>query len=144
MSTAAERANRTDDEWDELVAAATDILLEQGRKPDPRINYSTLNRMVAEQTGSEPFGLDTDHGRWAIGAMLAEVNNRTIADIEAVLGRKALLSVLVWLKDSGDLGNGFYDYARQLGLLKGRSADDRMVFLSEQMKTVAEYCRQIS
>ncbi|MBP1819256.1 hypothetical protein [Mycobacterium sp. OAE908] len=142
-NTAADRAGRTDDEWDELATAAAEILLEQGRRPDPRITYSDLNQSLGERTGLTPFRLDTEQGRWAIGALLAEVNERTLPEIEGLLGRKALLSALVWLKGGGDLGGGFYDYAWQKGMLKSRTSDAKLVFVSQQIHLITNYCNRM-
>lgn len=143
MATPAELANRTEDEWDALVATATDVLLEQGRRHDPTISYSALNQLLEERTGIPRFDLDAQQGRNAIGSVLGAVNDRTLPEVEVEMGRKALLSALVWHKGSSDLGGGFYDYAAKLGLLSSRTPAAKDLFLVQQLKIITDYCKRV-
>ena len=135
-------ANRTVEEWDQLVNAATEILLEQGRKHDPTISYSALNTLLEERTGQAKFNLDLQEDRNALGGVLADVNDRTLPMIESAMGRKALLSTLVMHKGSSDLGGGYYAYAWNQGMLTSRTAEARDLFLVQQLKVIADYCKR--
>ena len=75
--TTAQRAGRTEEQWEELVTAAVDYLLDRDGRPEPTIHYSELNNVLAELTEKPPFEIRTDRGRWALGAVLGEVNDRT-------------------------------------------------------------------
>lgn len=138
-----EKYHRSVGEWEQLIATATEILLEQGRQHNPTMAYSALNELLEERTGQPKFDFGQQQGRDAIGALLADVNNRTLPDIEAEMGRKALLSALVWHKDSPDLGKGFYDYAMRLGMLNSRTQEAKDMFLVQQLRDIADYCHRI-
>lgn len=75
--------------------------------------------------------------------MLGDANHRTISDIEAVMGKRAMLSALVWLKQGRDqFGTGFYKWAVDNGLLPRNPHDDmRLVFAAEQTGLAQGYCR---
>jgi hypothetical protein len=130
---------RTPEQWDEFVTASTELLLEHGT----RIYYKQLNDTVAERTGLRPFDLEDVHERSALGHVLGDVNHRTIDDIEAVMGKRAMLSALVWLKQGRDqFGTGFYKWAVDNGLLPPNPDDDvRLVFAAEQTGLAQGYCR---
>jgi hypothetical protein len=68
-----------------LFATATEERISRGGSPEPTIHYSDLNNVVAAQTGQPTFDLSTDQGRWALGAVLGEVNDRTYPVIGALL-----------------------------------------------------------
>jgi hypothetical protein len=137
--TPAQRAGRTEEQWDQLVATATEELISRGGSAEPTIHYSDLNNVVAAQTGQPTFDLSTDQGRWALGAVLGEVNDRTYP----VIG--ALLSALVWHKGSDDLGHGFYDYAQRRGMLRQRATrDEKLIFLAQQVRALLAYCGRTS
>lgn len=102
---------RSDDEWDELVDAATDHLIEVARDRN-LTNYTDLSSQLVRRTGHSGFDFKTARDQAAVGALLADVIERTYAEIGA------MLSALVVLKATGDPGDGFYRYAKQLGLFK--------------------------
>ena len=140
----ADRYNRSEEHWERLIDVATQILLERGRQHNPTIAYSALNEMLAEQTGQPKFDFGLQQERDAIGALLANVNDRTLPEIQAEMGRKVLLSALVWHKDRPDLRKGFYDYARKLGMLDGRTQEAKDIFLVQQLRDIADYCKRIA
>lgn len=143
MRSNADKYNRTEEEWEQLITTATQVLLEQGRRHNPTIAYSALNELLEERTGQAKWDFSRQQDRDAIGALLADVNDRTLPDIQAEMGRKVLLSALVWHKDSPDLGKGFYDYARAQGMLDGRTREAKDIFLVQQLRDIADYCNRI-
>lgn len=143
MPSRAARYNRTEEEWEELIEAAIEMLLEQGRMANPTLTYSQFNDLLAERTGQPKFEFRSPQGQVAVGEVLAEVNNRTLQDVEALIGRKALLSVLVMRKGSSDHGGGFYTYARQHGMLMSASAAAKDKFFVQQLKDIGVYCTRI-
>ncbi|SIJ89507.1 Uncharacterised protein [Mycobacteroides abscessus subsp. bolletii] len=130
---------RTPEQWNEFVTASTELLLEHGT----RIYYKQLNDAVADRTRLRSFDLEDIHERSALGHVLGKVNHRTIDDIEAVMGKRAMLSALVWLKqDTDQFGTGFYKWAVDNGLLPPGSDDDaRLIFAAEQTGLAQGYCR---
>ncbi|KAA0098929.1 hypothetical protein CIW49_13715 [Mycolicibacterium sp. P1-18] len=101
---------RDDDEWDELLDAAIEYLVEIAR--DRAItNYTDLSSALARLTGYARFDFSADRDQAAVGALLGEVTDRTYDEIGA------MLSALVVQKATGDPGEGFYRLARKMGLL---------------------------
>lgn len=101
---------RSEDEWDELVDAATDYLIEvaKGRR---LVNYTDLSSELARRTGYAGFEYDMPRDQAAVGALLGEVTDGTHAEVGA------MLSSLVVQKATGDPGEGFYRFARSLGAM---------------------------
>ncbi len=101
---------RSDGEWNELVDAATDILIEvaKGRR---LITYTELSTELVNRTGYSRFEYDLPRDQPAIGALLAEVTDGRYPE------SGSMLSALVVQKGTGDPGEGFYRFARKLGLL---------------------------
>lgn len=135
--------SRSEEEWEELVEAAIDLLLKQGRRANPTLTYSEFNDLLTERTAQPKFDFTLSQGRDAVGAILAEVNDRTLPDVEAEIGRKALFSVLVMHKGSSDHGGGFYTYARQHGMLTDTSEDGKLRFFVQQLKDLVDYCKRV-
>jgi hypothetical protein len=127
---------RNDEQWEALVSAAFDKLVELGRKNyDATITYSALNNHIAEVTGQSPFDLNDLYDRHDLGLVLSEVNDRA----HTLVGDKLLITSLVLHNGSDDLGVGFYGYARRAGvLLPGM---DKTQFLIEQEKKVRDALR---
>ena len=143
MRSAADRAGRTEEEWENLVVAAIDVLTQLGRTYGEKITYSELNQLLAARTGQPEFDLRVQSGRDAVSLLVAAVNDRTAPEIEAAIGHRALLSALVWLKGANDPSGGFYTYAMQHGLLSNKSREAKDEFLIRQLKLVTEYCQSL-
>ena len=71
---------RSEDEWNELVDAATDYLVEvaQGRR---LTNYTVLSLELVRRTGHAGFDFNLDRDQAAVGALLGEVSKRTYEEI---------------------------------------------------------------
>ena len=102
---------RTDGEWGELVDAATEYLIEVA-KDRMMVNYTDLSSELVRRTGHRGFDFNTDRDQAAVGALLGEVTDGTYDEIGG------MLSSLVVQKATGDPGEGFYRFARKLGLLR--------------------------
>jgi hypothetical protein len=144
MPLTAEKYGRPLEEWEQLINAAIEILQQTGRdRRNPTIPYSDLNDRLAALTGQPKFDFGNPLDRKAIGALLSDVNDRTMDEIEELMDKKLMLSSLVWLKGEADLGKGFYDYARAHGLLTtpGRAARDE--FMVRQLIGLSDYCNRL-
>lgn len=120
---------RSDDEWDELLNAATDYLVEVA-KSRGLTNYTDLSAELVNRTGYARFDYNLDRDQAAIGALLGEVTDGTLDDAGA------MLSALVVQKATGDPGEGFYRFARKLGLL--RPGVEKFEFFQAQVALVHE------
>lgn len=118
--------DRSDDEWDAIIATTQAFLEEQARAR--RItSYSEVNSALA-QAGHRPFDFSLPRDRNAVGALLGDVVQRTIGDTGI------MLSAIVAYIDRNDAGPGFYSLAVQLGLLSNvATSDDKLMFWSSQV-----------
>lgn len=137
MRTAAERYGVSEDDWDRQVTAATRSL-ERVAALGRVTSYTDLNREIAEKTGLDQFDFAHPEGRNAMAWILAEVVDRTVDDL------RAMLSAVVLYVDGNDAGPGFYHLAVQLtgegrltpGLSADAGSDDKLGFWSGQVKAV--------
>ncbi|GAT01852.1 hypothetical protein [Mycolicibacterium fortuitum] len=120
---------RSDTEWDELLDAATDYLIEVA-KSRSLTNYSDLSAELVNRTGYARFDYNLDRDQAAVGALLGEVTDGTLDD------SATMLSALVVQKTTGDPGEGFYRFARKLGLL--RPGVEKLEFFQAQVARVHE------
>jgi hypothetical protein len=132
----------TEEEIEQFIDITTGLLLFQGERYAP-VAYSYVNDVLGYRTGRK-FPLDRSAGRNGLAGVLAEINNRTMPQIEAVIGRKALLSSMAIHKNSNDIGRGYYAYAWQQGLLRSRTRAARDMFLVDQMRLINDYCKRVA
>lgn len=123
---------REGDEWDQLVAAATDYLIEvaEARR---LTTYTDLSNELANRTGYARFDYELPRDQAAVGALLGEVTDRTLDEIGA------MLSSLVVQKATGDPGEGFYRLARKLEYL--RPGVEKFEFFQSQVALVHDRYR---
>lgn len=108
---------RTIDEWEEIRDAAERFLISVAEKAG-MTDYSSLNRIISEQTGLRPFDFGLESERAAIGRMLGEISVKTNAD------QGVMLSALVTHRGSNDEGAGFYKLAAELGKMPKKPTED--------------------
>ncbi|AEV71522.1 hypothetical protein MycrhN_0892 [Mycolicibacterium rhodesiae NBB3] len=121
--------DRSDDEWDAIVADTQAFLEDQARLRRVT-SYTDVNTALAA-AGHKPFDFSTQRDRNAVGSLLGDVVSRTVAETGA------MLSAIVAYIDRNDAGPGFYSLAIQLGLLPNTATqDDKLVFWSSQVGKV--------
>ena len=127
---------RADSEWDELVDAGRNFLVERA-KLGKLTSYTELNVTLARRTGCRPFDFERADERAAMGHLLGLIVDR---DREIVTTEPpAMLSALVNYLGANDAGPGFYQLAKELQLLPMRaSADEKFGFWIEQVKRLHE------
>ena len=129
---------RTDEQWERLIGAAIDWLAIKAHCGMTLPPYSELNRALAEVTDIEAFDLGTENGRNGIAQLLSDINERTIDDVVALIGRPAAISSLVVHKqgmdDNDPIGKGFYTWgaAHGLGLPRTATRQQRWEYLQDQ------------
>lgn len=122
---------RGDDEWNELVDVATEYLIEvaKGRR---LTTYTDLSTELVNRTGYARFDYNLDRDQAAVGALLGEVTDRTLHEFGS------MLSALVVQKGTGDPGEGFYRFARKLGLLP--PGVEKFEFFQAQVASIHAHC----
>ncbi|MFI1148504.1 hypothetical protein [Streptomyces sp. NPDC020817] len=105
---------RTDSEWDELVSAGREFLLERAKLGKPT-SYTELNVTLARRTDFRPFDFERHDERAAMGHLLGLIVERdqALEPSEPPL----MLSALVSYLNANDAGPGFYQLAKELRLL---------------------------
>jgi hypothetical protein len=127
---------RTDSEWDQLVAAGRDFLVERARL-GKLTSYTELNATLARRTGLRAFDFDRADERAAMGHLLGLIVER---DQEIITTDPPLmLSALVNYLRANDAGPGFYQLAKELRLLPtGASPDEKVAFWVKQVRRLHE------
>jgi hypothetical protein len=116
------RYGRSDDEWDRLAVAGKEFLIERARMRRTT-SYTEFNAALVKRTGTTGFDFDLDTDRAAVGALLGEISENTVAETDGLL-----ISALVQYLDTNDAGPGFYALARSKGLPVPTSPGDRQLF----------------
>jgi hypothetical protein len=109
------RHGRSNDEWDLLVNAGHDLLIEVARSKG-MTSYTKLSNKLAEETGARRFDFDQPSERAAIGELLGLIVERDLPV------SRAMISALVLYSDGTDAGPGFYKLAKELDLLPAGSS----------------------
>ncbi|PJJ04063.1 hypothetical protein BX264_4466 [Streptomyces sp. 2333.5] len=105
---------RDDIEWDQLVRAGTNFLIERARLGKVT-TYTELNFTLERRTGYRPFDFERPAERAAMGHLLGLI---VVRDHESdPAAPRLMLSALVHYLGANDAGSGFYELARQVGLL---------------------------
>lgn len=126
---------RGDGEWEELATAGRAILEEFARR-EGMTNYTDFNEEVARRTGHRCFDFNREDERAAMGWLLGLIVDDTFPEIGA------MLSALVTYLNENHPGRGFYNLAREKGLLpRGSSAQQEMDFWVQQTQAVYAHYR---
>src|SRR4051812_45936199 len=124
---------RTDDEWDELVAAGIAFLEERARMPTTT-SYTETNIVLARRTGLRAFDFQREDERAAMGYLLGRITCEKLPEVGA------MLSSLVQYLNDNDAGPGFFELAREVGRLSGRvSAEEKLTFWSDEVSRVHDH-----
>ncbi|WP_314622475.1 hypothetical protein [Streptomyces stackebrandtii] len=127
---------RADSEWDELVDAGREFLIERA-KLGKLTTYTELNVTLARRTRLRSFDFERADERAAMGHLLGLIVER---DQDLVPSDPPLmLSALVNYLNANDAGSGFYQLAKELQLLpSGALKDEKYVFWIRQVKGLHE------
>lgn len=132
---------RTEDEWQELEDASWEFLKDQAaERPgdaahDPTVSYSEANEELAARTGQPRFDFGQQTGRAAMGYLLGRISrNRSWP------ASRLLISALVRYQGEADAGPGFFNLAREMGLIQHTLPDlDRLEFWIHHVRQVQAY-----
>ncbi|MER5820926.1 hypothetical protein [Streptomyces mirabilis] len=127
---------RADSEWDLLVDAGRDFLVERA-KLGKVTSYTELNVTLARRTGYRTFDFERADERAAMGHLLGLIVE--LDQASAPSDPPLMLSALVNYLDTNDAGPGFYQLAKELQLLPmSASKDEKFSFWIKQMKQLYE------
>jgi hypothetical protein len=121
---------RTEHEWQQLEQARWDLLKEKAVERrgdaahDPTVSYSDANEELAARTGQPAFDFGRQAGRAAMGYLLGRISRNRSWPIS-----RLLISALVRYQGEADAGPGFFNLAREVGLVHGSLSDlERLEF----------------
>jgi hypothetical protein len=127
---------RADEEWDLLVEAGRQFLIERARLRKVT-TYTELNAILVRRTGCRAFDFERADERAAMGQLLGLIVERdqSLDPSEPPL----MLSALVHYLGANDAGPGFYELAKQLQLLSmSASKAEKEVFWIKQVNRLHE------
>jgi hypothetical protein len=132
---------RTEREWQELEQAGWDFLKAKaaGRRGDaahdPTVSYSDANEELATRTGQPAFDFGQQAGRAAIGYLLGRISRNRSWPVS-----RLLISALVRYHGEADAGPGFFNLARDVGLIHGSLSNlERLEFWLRHVRQVQAY-----
>jgi hypothetical protein len=124
---------REEQEWDALTSAGLEFLIRHARLQRPT-SYTELNAVLARRTGLRPFEFDRERDRAGMGHLLGLIVNRNRPQTGL------MISAIVNYIDDNKPGEGFYTFAKELGLLhRGASEPEKADFWMVQMTAVFKY-----
>jgi hypothetical protein len=124
---------RSADEWEELEAEGHAFLVEKARAGD-YTNYTELSDELVARTGLRRFDFADASERAAVGYLLGRVAERDLPTTGA------LITAIVIYLHGNDPGAGFYNLAKEKGLLPATAgSDQRLAFWVGQVKRIHAY-----
>ncbi|RPK47843.1 hypothetical protein EES37_09565 [Streptomyces sp. ADI91-18] len=127
---------RSAGEWNLMVHAGRDFLVERA-KLRKITSYTELNATLARRTGYRPFDFERADERAAMGQLLGLIVelDQQLAPSEPPL----MISALVNYLSANDAGPGFYQLAKDIGLLPlSASRDEKYTFWIKQVNRLHE------
>jgi hypothetical protein len=132
---------RTEGEWQELEQAGWDFLkVKASQRPgdaahDPTVSYSDANEELAATTGQPAFDFGQQADRTAMGYLLGRISRNHSWPVS-----RLLISALVRYHGEADAGPGFFNLAREVGLIHGSLSNlDRLEFWLHHIRQVQAY-----
>ena len=91
---------------------------------DPTVSYGHANEELATRTGQMAFGFGRQADRAVMGYLLGRISRNRSWPVS-----RLLISALVRYQGEADAGPGFFNLAREVGLVRGSLSDlDRLEF----------------
>ena len=135
------RYGRTEHEWQELEQAGWDFLKTKAAERrgdathDPTVSYSDANEELAARTGQRAFDFGQQAGRAAMGYLLGRISRNRSWPVSQLL-----ISALVRYHAEADAGPGFFNLAREVGLIHSSISDlERLEFWLRHVRQVQAY-----
>ncbi len=132
---------RTEDEWQQLEDAGWELLKERAaeRPGDaahaPTVSYGDANTELAARAGLPEFDFSQQAGRAAMGYLLGRISRH-----RSWPASRLLISALVRYHGEADAGPGFFNLAREMGLIQGTLSDlQRLEFWLRHIRQVQAY-----
>ena len=132
---------RAEGEWQELEQAGWDFLKAKAAERredaahDPTVSYSDANLELAARTSQPAFNFDQQADRSAMGYLLGRISRNRSWPVS-----RLLISALVRYHGEADAGPGFFNLAREVGLIQGSVSDlERLEFWLRHVRQVQAY-----
>ena len=130
------RYGRSDEEWTRLVDVGKKFLIERATM-QRTTSYTELNAALINRTDTAGFNFDLEADRAAIGQLLGQISEETVAETGGLL-----ISALVQYLDANDAGPGFYALAKNKGLPVPATTDDRQLFWASHVGALHKHYTQ--
>lgn len=132
---------RTEREWQALEQAGWDFLKAKAAERrgdsahDPTVSYSDANLELAARTGQRALNFGQQADRAAMGYLLGRISRNRSWPVS-----RLLISALVRYHGEADAGPGFFNLAREVGLIHGSMSDlERLEFWLRHVRQVQAY-----
>ena len=129
---------RSEHEWQDLEQAGWAFLKEKAAEcredaaHDPTVSYSDANEELAARTGQPAFDFGQQADRAAMGYLLGRISRDRSWPVS-----RLLTSALVRYQGEADAGPGFFNLAREMGLVRGALSDlERLEFWLRHVRQV--------
>ncbi len=129
---------RSEHEWQDLEQTGWTFLKEKAAERrgdaahDPTVSYSNANEELAARTGQPAFDFGQQAGRTAMGYVLGRISRNSSWPVS-----RLLISALVRYQGQADAGPGFFNLAREMGLIRGPLSDlERLEFWLHHVRQV--------
>lgn len=129
---------RSEHEWQDLEQAGWAFLKEKAAERrgdaahDPTVSYSDANEELAARTGQSAFDFGQQADRTAMGYLLGRISRNRSWPVS-----RLLISALVRYQGEADAGPGFFNLAREMGLIRGPLSDlERLEFWLRHVRQV--------
>lgn len=117
-----------------MVDAGYEVLADRARRGDTtdgRISYRHFSDAIQDRTG-----LRIEAHDYPMSALLNDLARKSFA------AKKVILSAILITQDTGQPGSGFFEYAKEVGLLAKKAKDlDRVAFWAQHTRLVYEAYR---
>jgi hypothetical protein len=127
------RYGRSEEEWARLTDVGTKFLIERATM-QRTTSYTELNAALINRTDTAGFNFDLDAERAAIGELLGQISEDTVAETGGLL-----ISALVQYLDANDAGPGFFTLAKSKGLPVPTTTDDRQLFCAGHVEALHKH-----
>jgi hypothetical protein len=132
---------RIEGEWQELEQAGWDFLKARAaERPgdaahDPTVSYTVANEELAARTDQPAFNFGQQADRAAMGYLLGRISLNRSFPVS-----RLLISALLRYHGEADAGPGFFNLAREVGLIHGSMSElERLEFWIRHVRLVQAY-----
>lgn len=113
------RFGRSDEEWIDLTRVGLKFLIQQARNGS-LTSYTEMNTVLGQRSAARNFDFSAETERAAMGELLGRIVERNRPETGH------MISSIVTYLNVNEPGNGFFNLARDLGLLPADAGAERL------------------